>query len=659
MASLYSIGLSGLQSSTARITTTGQNTANVDTEGYSRQTTSTVSQSGGGVLIQDTDRIVNQYINQQVWSDTSNYNFYESYHSMMTSFDSVIGEESVSIGNYLNTSFSSLQNVNSDPTDSAARAHAYSTFQELVGQYNEMADYVSSQKELASDQIANNVETINNITGQIASLNEQIFKLESTTKNSANELRDQQEQLVKELSEYLDVKVKYDDNQLMTVNLSSGQPLVLQDNSNELALTTNAKDPDGELGIELSFGRYEVNIPTDELGGSMGGLIAFRNEFVTTAERMLGQQALVLADTMNEQNKLGLDANLDYGINLFATDTIKTVPNPNNGNEAASIGVSVTPGASDEILTDTYELVMTSATEFQIVTYDLDGRITSESDTIDISASVAGDTFTVEDYGIDIEVGALANYTAGDRFQFVPTKDAASSLRLSARSGDDFAMASPILVSGDSSNLSDASISISSVTSLDPSNSSFTQNGGLKANAPTRLEFNAAGEVTVYYDAQTTPATAVGPVALTDYTNIFEELGIAEYAGYDISLDSAPQPGDAFSIAFNESGESDNHNGLILADLQNQATVGGTRSYSAAFSSLVTEVGSLTASLETNASASEVVMNQTVAARDQISAVSLDEEAVNLLRYQQSYTASAQVLTAAQNTFSTLISALS
>ena len=128
MASLYSIGLSGLQSSTARITTTGQNTANVDTEGYSRQTTATVSQSGGGVLIQDTDRIVNQYINQQVWSDTSNYNFYESYHSMMTSFDSVIGEDSVSISDYLDNAFSALQTANADPTDTAARSNAYSNF---------------------------------------------------------------------------------------------------------------------------------------------------------------------------------------------------------------------------------------------------------------------------------------------------------------------------------------------------------------------------------------------------------------------------------------------------------------------------------------------------------------------------------------------------
>lgn len=658
MASLYSIGLSGLQSSTARITTTGQNTANVDTEGYSRQNTATVSRAGGGVLVQDTSRIINQYVNQQVWSDTSKYNFYDSYHSMMTSFDAVMGDKSVSLSSYLDTAFSSLQNVNSDPTDSAARAHAYSTFQELASQYNELADYVTNQRELASDEISNNVEEINNITDQIASLNEQIFKLESTSKSPANELRDQQEQLVKELSAYLDVKVKYDDHKLMTVNLASGQPLVLQGNNNELALTSNPKNPDGLVGIELSFGRYEVNIPTDELGGSMGGLIAFRNEFVTTAERMLGQQALVLADTMNEQNKLGLDVNLDYGINLFSTTPIKTVSNPNNGNENADIGVRVTPGASSEVLTDTYEVVMTSASSFQLITYDLDGRITNESDVVDISASSAGDYFTIPGFGVDIQVGALADYSAGDRFQFAPTKDAASSLRISARSGDDFAMASPLSVSGDSANLSDANISISSITSLDPTRSSFTQSEGLKPNAPTRLEFDINGDVTVYYDAQTTPNTAIGPVTLTDYTDIFAELGIAEFAGYDISLDGAPQPGDAFSIGFNATGESDNYNGLKLADLQNQATVGGSRSYSEAFTSLVTEIGSVTASLKTNSSASEVVMNQSVAARDQVSAVSLDEEAVNLLRYQQSYTASAQVLSAAQNTFATLIGAL-
>lgn len=657
MSSLYSIGLSGLQSSTARITTTGQNTANVDTEGYSRQNTATVSRSGGGVLVQNTDRIVNQYLNQQVWSDTSNHSYYESYHSMMSSFDSIVGEESVSISSYLDNAFSSLQKANSDPTDSASRAHAYSSFREMVAQYNELSGYVSNQRELASDEISTNVDSINNITEQIASLNKQIFKLESTTQNSANELRDQQEQLVKELSSFLDVKVKYDDNKLMTVNLTSGQPLVLQDGNNELALTSNPKNPDAPIGIELSFGRYEVNIPTDELGGSMGGVMAFRNEFVTTAERMLGQQALVLTDTMNQQNQLGLDFNGEYGINLFSTDPINTINNPNNNDASANIAVRVTPGASSEITTDTYEVVMNSPTEFKVVTYDPEGRISRESDAIDISAAASGDYFTVPEFGVDIQINSPANYSSDDRFQFVPTKNAASSLRLSARSGDDFALGAPISVSRGDQNLSEASISISSITSTDPSASAFTQSGGLYNYAPQSLSFDANGDVTVY-DGNAPANILAGPQTLTDYTDILEELGLAAGAGFDINLDGPPKPGDSFSIGFNADGESDNFNGLILANLQNESTVGGTRSYSAAFSSLVTEVGSLTASLKTNSSSSEVVMNQSVAARDQVSAVSLDEEAVNLIRFQQSYTASAQVLTAAQSTFSTLISAL-
>lgn len=663
MASLYSIGLSGLQSSTARITTTGQNTANVDTEGYSRQNTATVSRSGGGVSIQDTDRVVNQYINQQMWNDTSNHSYYESYHSMMTSFDSILAEDSVSMNKYLDNAFGALQGVNSDPTDSAARAHAYSSFRELVAQYNELSGYVSEQRELASDEISNNVDNINQVTEQIASLNKQIFRIETTTQMPANELRDQQEQLVKELSGFLDVKVKYDDNRLMTVNLTSGQPLVLQGNNNELQLTSDPKNPDAPVGIELSFGQYEVNLSTEDLGGSMGGLIAFRNEFVSSAERMLGQQALVFSETMNQQNQLGLNANGEYGINLFSTDAIEAVANPNNGDETANIAVRVTPGAAGDITIDTYEVVMNSPTEFKLVTYDPQGRISNESDLIDISAAASGDYFTVDGFGVDIQINSPANYSADDRFQFAPTKTAASSLRLSARSGDDFALAAPIVVSRDANNLSDASISISSVTNTDPTSSAFDQSGGLYTAAPHSLLFtdtNADGQLDVVIrDANDNPLDTL--TSITDLSDILGQSSVlaasANPPGFDVSLDGTPEFGDVFNIAFND-GKSDNYNGLILANLQNEATVGGARSYSEAFSSLVTEVGSLTASLKTNVSSSEVVMNKSIAARDQVSAVSLDEEAVNLLRYQQSYTASAQVLTAAQNTFSTLISAL-
>lgn len=663
MSSLYSIGLSGLMSSTARITTTGQNTANVDTEGYSRQKTATVSQQGGGVLVQDTDRVVNQYLNQQVRSDTSKFNFYESYHTKMKSFDSVIGEDSVSLTTYLDKAFSALQTANSNPSDSSARTNAFANFDQLAKQYNELADFVTEQRNLATDELTNNAETVNNLTGQIADLNKQIFRIESSTSGSANELRDNQEQLVKELSQYLDVKASYDDNDLMTVNLTSGQPLVLQDKANEFSLISDQTDPDKVLKAELDFGRYSIGVPADDLGGSIGGLISFRNEFITSAERMLGQQALTLSDSMNVQNKLGLDGNGEYGNNLFQTKPIDVAVNPNNSDPDASLDIRVTEGKAGEISTDAYELVMTSNSEFKVVTYDQNGRATGESGIIDTSTATpnADGFYEVDGFGLEVSFGALASYSQGDTYEFVPTKSAASSLNFNARTGEDFALAAPINVSRSSANLSEAAISISEVTSTDPNSSRFTQAGGLSTTppneAPFGIRFTAADTMEILDSTGGVMDTVTG---ITDYSNLLSQSSVltAPPSGFDVSLSSTPKPGDEFSFEFNTEGESDNYNGLKLAALQTEETVGGTQSYAQAFSSLVTEVGSVTASLSTNADASEAIMNRTIAARDEVSAVSLDEEAVNLLRFQQSYTASAQVLTAAQNTFSTLISAL-
>ncbi|RUM49576.1 MAG: flagellar hook-associated protein FlgK [Marinomonas sp.] len=576
---------------------------------------------------------------------------------MMSSFDSIVGEDSVAVSDYIDNAFSALQTSISDPTDSAARSNAFSNLEQLAAQYNDLAEFISDQKSLANDELSSNVDSINSLTEQIANLNQQIFKAESTAGSSANELRDQQEQLVKELSEYLDVKVSYDDNDLMTVNLASGQPLVLQSSNNELSLTTDSSNPDGEVGIELDFGSYEISIPTDELGGSVGGLIAFRNEFIPSAERMLGQQALVLADTMNEQNKLGLDADGELGINLFSLDSISVSADEGNSDKDSMVDVRLTSGSSSEVTTDTYEVVMLSDTSFKLVTYDLQGNISDESEIIDTSTATPNSDgfYEVDGFGVEVSFDSTASYSRGDSYEFVPTKTAASSIEVSARTGDDFALASPIAVEGSSSNLSDVSISIASITNTDSSSSAFTDSGGLYNAAPQTLYFTASDEVEIQ-DADGNVLATLSNI--TDYSNLLEQAGLAEDAGYDISLDGAPTAGDSFSISYNSEGESDNYNGLLLANLQTEATVGGTQSYTEAFSSLVTEVGSLTATLSTNMDSSEIIMNNSIAARDEVSAVSLDEEAVNLLRYQQSYTASAQVLSAAQSTFATLISAL-
>jgi flagellar hook-associated protein 1 FlgK len=495
---------------------------------------------------------------------------------------------------------------------------------------------------------------INNYTSQIADLNGKIQAQEALKGTTANELRDQQEQLVKDLSEFLDVKVAYDDNNLMTLKLAAGQPLVLQDRANSLSLVGGNSDPQ-QLNIMLDFGKYSVGVSSQDVGGSLGGLISYRDEFATSAQRMLGQQAWALADNLNEQNRLGLDGDGKFGAALFSVGEIAVAVADRNSDANTSIDVRFADGGSKDVSTNDYEVIMNSPTSFTVRTLDSNGKLLSESALVDTTTAIpnANGYFTVAGFGVEIKLNAGGSYATGDTYEFAPTQDVARQLNMVATSGSALALAAPIEVSASSSNLSDAKISISAITDTDIASSDFVATPGLAPTAPHSLRFTAADT----YDVLDSSGNVLGTQTVTSYDNLLQAAGITS-AGYDVSLDSAPQAGDTFSIAFNSNGSSDNYNGVRLAGIQNQSVVGGDMTLGNAYTSLVTEVGSLTATLKTNMDATQVVMNQSVSTRDQISAVSLDEEAVNLLRFQQSYSAAAQVISAARETFSTLLSVL-
>ncbi|MCR7650075.1 flagellar hook-associated protein FlgK, partial [Pseudomonas aeruginosa] len=130
---------------------------------------------------------------------------------------------------------------------------------------------------------------------------------------------------------------------------------------------------------------------------------------------------------------------------------------------------------------------------------------------------------------------------------------------------------------------------------------------------------------------------------------------------YEFNLSNVPQTGDSFTLSFNKDGISDNRNALNLNALQTKPTVGGTGStgstYNDAYGGLVERVGTLTAQARASADASQTVLKQAQDSRDSLSGVSLDEEAANLIQFQQYYSASAQVIQVARSLFDTLIGA--
>src|SRR5690606_26908311 len=132
---------------------------------------------------------------------------------------------------------------------------------------------------------------------------------------------------------------------------------------------------------------------------------------------------------------------------------------------------------------------------------------------------------------------------------------------------------------------------------------------------------------------------------------------------FEITLSGRPSAGDNFSVSFNTNGVSDNRNALKLIDLQSRATVGvdpnapGTTgtSFTDAYGDLVERVGTLTSQARTDEEATTAILKQATDNRDSVSAVNLDEEAANLIKFEQYYQASAQIIQVARSLFDTLI----
>jgi len=129
--------------------------------------------------------------------------------------------------------------------------------------------------------------------------------------------------------------------------------------------------------------------------------------------------------------------------------------------------------------------------------------------------------------------------------------------------------------------------------------------------------------------------------------------------GFRLSITGQPEAGDQFSVSFNQDATSDNRNGLVLAGFSSATVLGDPPvSFGEAYALIVQDVGNVQSEADVQREAAEVLLDQSVAARDSVSGVNLDEEAANLIRFEQAYNASAQIIAAARQIFDTLLDAV-
>lgn len=662
MSDLLSIGSSGVQAQQKLLYTTGNNISNVNTQGYVRQTTTLYTNTTGlGVGMSQTSRTLDIYSQREMWKDTSTLNYYQGAYNQLSATDQLLSDSSNSISTALTSYFNAFQTANSSPSTSAGRQGLLTQVGALSSQFNTLSNSLSSQYTSINNNISGDVSSINTLLTGINQLNKQIQKAGTVDDGTTSNLLDQRDDMIKQLSEKMDIRTVPQSDGTTLVNLPTGESLVLADGAATLSVTQGNPDV-SQTGLQIQVGNSTSTLNTSSIGGELGGYYLARSQ-LEPVQRQLGQLSVAIADAMNTQNSLGMTLNNKVGGNIYTLPTSTGIANANNTGSGAAT-VSFMPGQGANVTSNDFEVRFTGSNSFEV--YMLDGN----SSSLVGSGSTPPSQYDMASYGISLNLSGTP--ASGDKILLQPTKNAASNMTVAISSTDDFALASPVLGTASSSNYGTGTISLAGVYNTDSTTSGFTSSG-LQSTAPHSIKIDSSGNYEVYDGSSNllgvAPASCNGQDIMA---NLLTSVpgGSAVYSdvktspGYDFNVSGTVKANDSFSIAFNTDGFSDNHNGLALADLQNQALVrnGSSTStskntFSQAYTSTVSSLGSTVNSLNTNVSAATAKLSQSQALYDSTSGVSLDEEASNLLKFQQAYSASAQIITAAKTVFDSLLQA--
>ena len=660
---LLGIGTSGVLAQQRLLQTTSNNIVNVNSQGYVRERTLVYTNTIGlGTGDIKTQRVINDYMQGEVRRDTSAYHASLTHYEQLASVDSLLGDTSNSVGAAITSYFKSFHSANESPAEIGGRKVAMTELSGMVNRFHTLSAQLDKQSDTLNTRIEDETKQVNSLLTSINDLNQAILRTQGSPEENLM-LFDQRDEAIRLLSEKMDIRTVAQPNGSMLVNMSTGHSLVLDGGVAQFKLI--AGDPDSRAQeLQLTLGANKATIDHDTFGGAMGGLFKARTDLEPT-KRELGQLAVAMADAMNQQNRLGMDLDNEIGGDIFTLPTSKGLPyGGNTGTAAAS--VSFLPGKGTNVTPFDYE-VRFSATGYEVFSLDKDGNGTSLT-----TGPLPASSISIEDHGIKIDLTGTP--AAGDKLLLQPTKSAAASLGQLITRPEDLALASPLKAEKTTNNGGGADIKLGGVFNTG-AGSGFGTNS-LSPTAPQVVKINNNGDYEVYDKVGT--LIGVAPAA-SKGQNLMAALQLPpptggpvysnpkQAPGYEFSITGTVNAGDSFKLSYNNNGFADNSNGLALAELQNKdlvrkSTNGGTTNdkmtFNQAYSGLVMEVGNNTSQAKTLLKANESKLIQSTGIFESVSGVNLEEEAANLIRFQQSYAASAQIVSTAKTIFDTLLSSV-
>lgn len=680
--SLLNIGMSGLSASQSSLATTGNNIANVDTAGYSRQQTVQGTKSsqqygsvfiGTGTTLADVRRVYNSYLETQLHTATSLNSESASFLAQAKPLDGTLSDVNTGLTGVLQKFFTSMQGVSTSATDDTSRQSVLTGAQALTGRFNSIAKQLNDQNTTINGSLSDMTAQVNKLANSIAALNQKIGEI-STSGGAPNDLLDSRNEAVRQLSELTGAQV-VERGTSFDVYVGSGQPLVIGNTTNSLS-TVPSKDDPTRLGIQMDRGSSTIDITSVINGGEIGGLLTYRKEVLDPSLNELGRVALVIADQINSQQAQGIDKNGDFGAAIFnninSAALISQRSVAQSGNSAGSGNLDVTIKDTGKLTTSDYQVTFTSATDYSV----------KRSDGTDMGTFSTNTTPppVIDGFSLALKGGALS---AGDSFKVTPTRNAAASIQTVLTDPKKIAAAGPLtgVASANNSGTYTQPTLTDKINIYNPAAQAEMQTAP-KYSTPVKLVFGEASGGSQPYTMVDAKGGLIssGTIVPGQANTLDLKVGMVDANGAKImdtsvtpnvqktftvqtTVGGTPKDGETFTMNMTGAASSDNRNAQALVGLQTKQTVDtGSASkgisLTDAYNKLVTNVGTKTAQGKSDVEATTAILTQAAGARDSLSGVNLDEETGNLVKYQQYYTASSQIIKAAQETFATLINSL-
>jgi len=644
--SLLSIGKSGLFAAQAALSTTGHNITNANVAGYSRQvvvqeTSIAMGGSNGfigtGTQIAQVKRYSDEFLNAQVRTAQASSSGLEAYEAQVTQIDNLLADSTSGLTPALQDFFSSVQNLTGDLGGVPSRGSLLTSAGTLASTFQGMNDRLEQIRAGVNTELTSSVNLVNTYATQIADLNDQIGKLGAGDNlNLPNDLLDKRDQLIMDLNKQVKATVMPGDNNSLTVSIGNGQPLVVGASAFQLAATSSPTDQT-RVTIGYVTGNKIVPIADEAMsGGAIGGVLEFRSKSLDTAQNSLGRVAIALASSFNAQHRLGVDANGNPGGDFFTVSPAEVTKNVHN-NITSTTAIAATVSDATKLTTSDYKV------DFDGSNYNVTRLSDNQKTTINPYPQTKPQTID----GLDFAITGKAD--AGDNFLVRPTINGAANFKLALTDQSQIAAAAPIATSVPLTNTGTGKISAGTV------DKNYL---GAPLSGPVTLSYDGASGklsgfpgqgVTMTVGGVTTSYAAGDPVP-------FQDGASYTAGGIGFTLNGKPGNGDKFTIA-PSSATGDTRNAGLLGDLQSKNILdGGKATFQSAYANLVSTVGNKTREVQVNASAAEAQLTQAAGAANNVSGVNLDEEAANLLKYQQAYQAAGKVMQIADTIFDTLLS---